>query len=297
MRGVEQGFLLLTCPLGDPQRQVLTTAQFRTLAKRVSQTEMKMEDRELTKEDVVSLGYGSAFAERILALLSQEDLLKHYLYRCNRAGCQSISRLHDAYPLKLRKSLGLDSPGSLWAKGDLSLLKQPMIALVGSRELNAENAAFARQVGIDAARQGYVLVSGNARGADKTAQNACLQAGGRVISVLADELEKYPVLENLLYLAEDGFDLPFTAQRALSRNRVIHGLADKTFVAQVTDGRGGTWDGTVKNLRFGWSNVFCFNDSSAGATNLIQMGATPVEGADLQDLSGLTSNAISLFDQ
>ena len=285
MRGAEQGFLLLTCPLGDPERQILTTAQFRTLAQRAAQMEKPLEDRDLTAGDVMALGYGSAFAERVLRLLSQQELLEHYVRRSRLANCQCITRLHADYPAKLRKSLGLDSPGSLWLKGDLSLLKMPMIALVGSRDIRQENAAFARQVGIEAARQGYVLVSGNARGSDRIAQSACLEAGGKVISVLADELDKHPVRENLLYLSEDGFDLPFTAQRALSRNRVIHALAEKTFVAQVTDGRGGTWDGTQKNLRFGWSHVFCFQDDTSGMQKLIQMGANTISALDLQDIS------------
>ena len=297
MRGAEQGFLLLTCPLGDPERGALTTAQFRTLSKRAAQMEMPLEDRDLTREDIMSLGYGEGFADRVVRLLSQEDLLEHYLNRCHRAGCRGISRLHEAYPPRLRTGLGLDSPGSLWAKGDLSLLKMPMVSLVGSRDLREENADFARQVGIRAAEQGYVLVSGNARGADRTAQNACLEAGGRVISILADQPEKYPSQENLLYLSEDGFDLPFTAQRALSRNRVIHALGEKTFVAQVTDGRGGTWDGTVKNLRFGWSAVFSFQDGTSGMEKLVQMGVTPISLAELQDISALKPNNLNFFDQ
>ena len=297
MRGPEQGFLLLTCPLGDLQRQVLTTAQFRTLAKRVAQMDKPLEERDLTERDIISLGYGNAFAEKVISLLSDEDLLVHYLRKSSRAGCQCLTRLHEDYPLKLRQTLGLESPGSLWAKGDLSLLNMPMIALVGSRDIRAGNAEFARRVGEEAALQGYALVSGNARGADRTAQKACLEAGGKVISVLADELEKYPDQENLLYLSEDGFDLPFTAQRALSRNRVIHALAEKTFVAQVTDGRGGTWDGTVKNLRFGWSQVFCFKDGTAGAENLVQMGATPILLQDLHDISTILPYNCNFLDQ
>lgn len=297
MRGAEQGFLLLTCPLGDPERQVLTTAQFRTLAKRASQMDMPMEDRDLSAQDIMSLGYGAEFADRVVGLLSDEDLLEHYLHLSSRAGCTAVSRLHESYPQKLRKSLGLDCSGSLWAKGDLSLLKQPMVALVGSRDIRKENADFAHMVGVEAARQGYVLVSGNARGADRIAQNACLEAGGKVISVLADELGNYHVRGNMLYLSEDGFDLPFTAQRALSRNRVIHALAEKTFVAQVTDGHGGTWDGTVKNLRFGWSDVFCFQDGTAGVEELVQMGAKPIIYADLQSISSIEADNYNFFDQ
>jgi DegV family protein with EDD domain len=58
----------------------------------------------------------------------------------------------------------------------LEILKSPGISLVGSRDLNPINEEFAREAGKQAALQSYTLVSGNARGADKTAQNACLAA-------------------------------------------------------------------------------------------------------------------------
>ena len=88
-----------------------------------------------------------------------------------------------------------------------------MVALVGSRELREENWKFAAEVGRQAALQGYVLVSGNARGADRTAQEACLAAGGKVICVVADDLWKQPLRENILYLSEDDFEEGFSAQR------------------------------------------------------------------------------------
>ena len=104
--------------------------------------------------------------------------------------------------------------------------------MVGSRELGEENRIFAENVGRQAALQGYVLVSGNAKGADSTAQESCLTGGGSVICVVADELEKHPVQKNVLYLSEDGFDMVFSPYRALQRNRIIHSLGSCTFVAQ-----------------------------------------------------------------
>ena len=136
-----------------------------------------------------------------------------------------------------------------------------------------ESRKFAEEVGRQAALQGYVLVSGNARGADRAAQESCLAAGGQVISIVADELWKHPLLDNLLYLSEDGFDEAFSRQRALSRNRCIHCLGLKTFVAQSALKTGGTWDGTVKNLRFHWSSVYCYRDGSEASALLEQMGA------------------------
>ncbi len=284
MRTTERGFLLLTGHLGNPERRVLTTAQLRTLADRMKDAQKPEENRELSEKDLVKLGYDREMAKRILGLLEEEAVLDYYLRRAGQMDCIPITRVSPDYPLLLRQRLGLDSPGCLWAKGDIRILNTPAIALVGSRELRESNRRFAEAVGRQAAEQGVTLVSGNARGADRTAQEACLEAGGRVISIVADELSKQPRRRNLLYLSEDGFDEPFSAQRALSRNRCIHALGRMVFVAQSDLGKGGTWDGTVKNLRFGWSPVACFRDGSDASEQLEQMGAYLVDGDDLRDL-------------
>ena len=290
MTGAERGFLLLTSHLGNPSRRPLTVAQFRSLTQRMGEADRHSEDRDVTAEDQKSLGYGQELAERIVALLEEEDLLDHYLQKAKRLDCVPITRISEGYPLVVRKRLGLDSPGCLWAKGNTELLKEPTISLVGSRELREENWQFATEVGRQAALQGYVLVSGNARGADRAAQESCLAAGGKVISVVADELWKQPLRENVLCLSEDGYEEAFSAQRALSRNRVIHALGLKTFVAQTGLKMGGTWDGTVKNLRFGWSPVFGFRDGSEAMELLFQMGATPVEPEQLASIYDLASD-------
>lgn len=288
MNAREKGFLLLTSHLGDPARRPLTVSQLRTLAYRVQTMERPAEERELEERDLLQLGYGREMADRILMLLSQEDVLAHYLRRGEKLGCTPLTRVSACYPLILRQRLGLDSPGCLWMKGDAALLQTPAVSLVGSRDLAEPNRAFARMVGIRAAEQGLTLISGNARGADKTAQNACLQAGGQVISIVADELSKQPLQERVLYLSEDGYDEAFSAQRAISRNRCIHALGRMVFVAQARLQKGGTWDGTVKNLRFGWSSVACFRDGSEACRQLEQMGAFLVGEEDLSDMKILT---------
>ena len=273
MTGPERGFLLLTSHLGNPERPVLTTAQLRILSDRVQHGRNPGVDREMTISDLLSLGYSKDMASRILGLLSEEDVLHHYLSRGHRLDCVPITRITEGYPLILRQRLGLDSPGTLWARGDLSILNTPAIALVGSRELHPENHAFAEAVGRHAAKQGLTLVSGNARGADRAAQEACLSAGGKVISIVADELWKHHRRDNILYLSEEDYDSAFSAQRALSRNRCIHALGHMVFVAQANLQKGGTWDGTAKNLQFGWSPVACFRDGSQASKELEQMGA------------------------
>ena len=142
-------------------------------------------------------------------------------------------------------------------------------------------------MGAQAARQGYALISGNARGADSVAQAACLEAGGWVISVVADSLEERCPGSHQLFLSEEDFDELFSVPRALHRNRVIHAMGAATFVAQCTFGRGGTWDGSVQNLHRQWTPLYCFRDGSKATAELAQMGACLVGQEELSDFTRL----------
>ena len=289
MTGAERGFLLLCCHLGNPERKPLTVAQFRKLARRVRDSEKAPGDRELELSDLTALGYDAEDGQRILRLLDEEALLARYLAKADRYGCVPLTRLTPGYPRRILEALGDDAPGCIWARGDLSLLERPGVALVGSRELRPENRRFAREAGAQAARQGLTLISGNARGADRTAQDAALAAGGGVISIVADLLTDHVPVKGILYLSEEGYDLEFSSQRALSRNRCIHALGLSAIAAQCSMQTGGTWDGSVKNLRFGWSPLYVFDDGSESADLLEQMGAEKIGFEELQNLRNLPS--------
>ena len=287
MTGAERGFLLLCCHLGCPERKPLTVAQFRKLSRRVRDSDKAPGERELELTDLTGLGYSREEGLRILELFSEEALLDRYLAKAAKYGCVPLTRLTPGYPRRLLDALGDDAPGCLWARGDLSLLQQPGIALVGSRELHPENARFARETGTEAARQGLTLISGNARGADRTAQDAALAAGGGVISIVADRLTDHLPVRNVLYLSEEGYDLEFSGQRALSRNRCIHALGIAAIAAQCGLQTGGTWDGSVKNLRFGWSPLYVLDDDCESTKLLELMGAVTIGFDDLKDLRNL----------
>lgn len=295
MTAGEKGFLLLSSKLGNPKRKPLTIPQLRELSYRVNQMDKPAEDRELTAEDLRRLGYGEKQAEHIAALLYEETVLSWYVQAGKKQGCEPITRISPDFPRQLRERLGLECPGSLWVKGNLDLLRLPCVGLVGSRELRLENRRFAETVGREAARQGYALVSGNAKGADQAAQDACLAAGGYVISFVADCLQDKPYDPHVLYLSEDGFDEPFTSWRALSRNHLIHSMGKCTFVAQSNLETGGSWDGTIYNLKRECSPVFCFRDGSDGINALAGRGATLISMVDLQDFEALQTQELSFF--
>lgn len=287
MTGAERGYLLLCSHLGDPERRPLSTAQFRRLAQRVRSAPRSEEMGELRETDLKALGYSSADCHTILALLAEESRLDHYLAKASKLGCIPLTRASEGYPAILRRRLGEDAPGCLWLKGDPQLVNTLGVSLVGSRDLSPANGQFAHAVGAQAARQGFALISGNARGADRAGQDGAIFAGGQVISVVPDELFRHVPAEQILYLCEDSFDLEFSNFRALSRNRIIHALGRMTFVAQSSLHTGGTWDGSARNLRSGWSPLFVFDDGSESTAALEQMGATLIKTEDLEDFSNL----------
>lgn len=210
LTGPERGLLLLGSHLGDPERRPMTLAQIRRLGDRVRATDFSGEDRDLTEQDLKALGYGPEDAKLILNLLAQEDLLKDYLRRGRRAGCRVLTRISPGYPEKLRSRLGLDPPRCAEAPGRRSLAGTAHDRPGWQRELEPGKRGLCREAGRQAAQQGYVLVSGNARGADRTGQQACRDRGGSYISVVADELEKWEPRPNCLYLSEDGFGEHFS---------------------------------------------------------------------------------------
>ena len=296
MTGAERGYLLLCSHLGDPGRPVMTTAQFRNLTRRMKAAPAPREDRDLNPADLRALGYSAKDAQWILSLLSEEERLSRYLERGKKAGFGLLTLHSGRYPRELETRLGEDAPSFLWYLGDPGVLDGPKVSLVGSRDLYPENAYFARVAGSAAAQQGFTLVSGNARGADKTAQEGCLTAGGQVISIVADALERHNARSGMLYLSEDSFDLDFSSVRALSRNRLIHAMSSITLVAQSSLKHGGTWDGSVKNLRFGWSALFCYADGRESTRLLNQMGDSLIRTDDLDHLAELFPRQISFCE-
>jgi len=294
MTAAEEGVLLLCCRLGDETVKPLTMAQFRGLGQTVRASSMDGDAlKELCPSDLVRLGIQEEQAARITALLDRTERLHRYLSYADRRGIAAITRISPAYPKRIAEKLRLSCPPVLFAMGPHALLDQPSVAVVGSRKLLPENEAFAKAVGRQAAAEGLVLVSGNASGADQTAQQACLDAGGSCVVFVADRLMDRHPHERILYISEDGYDLPFSAARALHRNGLIHMQGDKVIAAQCTYGKGGTWEGSLENLKHGWSPLFVFADGSDGSNALLEHGAAGI--SQLSTISELTPSQMSLF--
>jgi DNA processing protein len=126
-----------------------------------------------------------------------------------------------------------DAPPLLTVRGNLDVLSQPMIALVGSRNASAAGVKFAERIARDLGDAGYVIASGLARGIDAGAHRASLATG--TVAVLAGghnriyPAEHAPLIEALLphgaAISEMPIDWEPRARDFPRRNRLISGLA------------------------------------------------------------------------
>ncbi len=277
MTAAEEGMLLLCCRLNDPNCRPLTMPQFRELRQRVFPA-LAGEDplRQLTTRDLVGLGYDEMFADHILHLLDREEQLIDYLRKAEELDIYPLTRLSAYFPHRLRQALGYHTPAVLFCRGDLSLLQQSAVAVIGSRRLKPKNLAFAQDMGRYLAQNDLVLVSGGAAGADLAAQNACASNGGKSVIFVADRLADHDPADHTLYISADGYDIPFANYRALDRNKLIHAQAQITVAVQCSHGTGGTWQGCTENLKHKWSKLFVFDDGSSAMHDLMQKGANPI---------------------
>ena len=279
--------LLLCCALPEDAARPLTLPQFEERGRRVRLLSSSAADPlgEVTARELRRLGYDEAQCARILTLLARREKLRQYLTAAERAGIRPVTRLSEGYPARLWQTLGTRCPAVLFAKGDPALASARCITVVGSRELTAEGRAFAVSAGRLIAEAGLTLCSGGAIGADLAAQGACLAHGGSAVIFPAGPLTDCQAQARTLYLAEQAFDAPFSPARALTRNRYLHAMGEKTLVAQCTRCTGGTWEGAIENLRRGYSPVFVHADGAEGTQALLARGASPV--TRLHDLDEL----------
>jgi DNA processing protein len=181
-----------------------------------------------------------------------------------------------------------DRPAVLLGEGDAAdeAFAAHRVAIVGTRASTKQGDDDAREIGAFCARAGLTVVSGLAIGIDGAAHEGALDAGGRVVGVIATGLDVvYPRRHRALYarVREHGVvvsEHPYGVQPRPylfpDRNRIIAALADVVVVVEATV-KGGA-NITAKYAAEYGRTVYALpgsrrNPSAAGCNALIADGA------------------------
>lgn len=142
-----------------------------------------------------------------------------------------------------------DPPPVLWALGrraNLPLLARVGVALVGARNASSLGLRMARALAAGLGAEGFVTISGLARGIDTAVHGASLETG--TIAVMAGGVDAvYPpenaalaaaIADRGLRLSEQPPGLEPQARHFPRRNRLIAGLARGVVVVEAAEGSG-----------------------------------------------------------
>ncbi len=192
------------------------------------------------------------------------------------------------FPALLDEAPG--APAALFVRGDPSILWQPQIAIVGSRNATpagmANAEAFARALGA----AGFAITSGLAEGIDTAAHRGALAATAPTLAVLGTGPNRvYPARQADLAqrIAGAGIlvsqfppDTPAHESHFPRRNRVIAGLALGTLVVEAGPRSGALI--TARHATEAGREVFAIpgsihNPLARGCHQLIRQGAKLVE--------------------
>ena len=236
--------------------------------------------------------------ERLELLLNRGSALAFSMEKWLRSGLWVMTRSDLEYPRRLKERLRGDSPAVLFGCGNKALANSGGLAVVGSRSAGDSDLAYSRNLGELAARTGYSIISGGARGVDEAAMRGALEAEGTSVGVLADGLlracssskyRQYLVSNNLLLLSPFNPEAGFNAGNAMQRNKYIYCLAHAA-IAVHSGKKGGTWSGAREDLKHRWVTLWVKpnKDPEAGNNMLIREGAAVapenVEDVDIKEI-------------
>ena len=207
------------------------------------------------------------------------------LVRAATAGAHIITPDDPAYPPLLRQIY--DPPIVLYVRGNVEVLSQPGIAVVGTRHPTPYGMGMAERLGCDLANAGLVINSGLARGVDSSAHRGAIHAKGKSVAVFGTGVDVvYPrengkIADSLLALggaliSEFALSTFAAPQNFPIRNRIISGMSLGVLVVEA-----GEYSGTRITARCALEQnreVFAVpgnvtNKLSWGPNTLIKQGA------------------------
>src|SRR3954469_12952145 len=169
--------------------------------------------------------------------MAQEEMI-----RATSAGAHIITLDDPEYPATLKQIY--DPPLALYVRGEIGVLSQPGIGVVGTRHPTPYGIGMAERLAMDLSVRGLVIISGMARGIDTCAHRGVINAKGRTVAVFGTGVDViYPkenkkLSESILamggaLISEFAMGTFAAPQNFPIRNRIISGLSIGVLVVEA----------------------------------------------------------------
>lgn len=211
--------------------------------------------------------------------------LKKYLDYIEKYEIGMITCYDDEYPEKLKRIQ--NRPITLFYKGDISIVNEQSIAIIGSRNCTEYGRKCAEFISNEVAKRKICIVSGLAIGIDSIGHITALNNKSNTIAVIGNGLDNIYPSKNIklaesiiksggLILSEFIVGTKPFKQNFPRRNRIISGLSDSVIVIE-----GSKKSGSLITANYAieqGKDVFAipgsiFSSNSEGTNELIKDGA------------------------
>ena len=234
---------------------------------------------------------------RRIRIASKEDTGRE-MEQVAASGVQLIALTEEHYPPLLGQTE--DAPPLIAVIGHPHLLVKKALAVVGTRNASANGLGLAERLARDVGAEGYLIVSGMARGIDRAAHEGALDtgtaavlAGGTDVIYPKENADIYQrIVDRGVALSEMPLGTKPQARHFPRRNRIISGMARGVLVVEATQKSGSLITARYaaeQNREVSAVPGSPLDPCNQGANQLIKEGAHLVQSAaDIMEiLSGL----------
>lgn len=228
-----------------------------------------------------------------------KDKVKPALDWLQQEGNQLVTLADENYPAALLEIS--DPPPFLYVKGDMACLKQPTIAIVGSRNATPQGVKTTEAFAQALSDAGWCVVSGMALGIDGASHRGALKGKTGTVAVVGTGLDiVYParhrdlaheIVQHGAIISEFSLGEPSKPANFPRRNRIISGLSRGVLVVEANLQSGSLI--TARLAAEQGRDVFAIPGSihsplSKGCHKLIKQGAKLVDSIQdiLEELGG-----------
>jgi len=187
-------------------------------------------------------------------------------------------------------------PRTIWAMGNLELLKSPGVSVVGARDASDVGLTIAERISSFLALNNIPVVSGLALGIDAAAHRGAVSIQGPTIAVLASGVDNFTPRANAslaqqildtngLIVSEQPPGAPARRQNFVPRNRIQVGLSRASVIVECAEK-----SGTMSHAKFCLDERHALftvmpdnapaNMNLSGARLLSSMGASIIRSKD-----------------
>ena len=255
----------------------------------------KLKDNDKELQDILTfsdedynnyLDYSNDEINRIKRLLTRSGSMAFELEKLASRGINIITRADDNYPKIYKDKLGIKCPPLFYYSGNLELMNNKSIGFVGSRSIGEADLEFTKEAVRFFINKGCQIVSGGAKGVDRTSTGYALELGGNAVEILSDsmgrrlkDLEVVNAIRDnrMLVISERVPQAPFDVGFAMQRNKYIYCSSILTVVVKSDYNKGGTWAGAKEAIKHNYTNVYVWDNDYLGNQELIKLGANRID--------------------